>query len=350
MWGTQEMAFGTVKEAKRYAGRMVVTVLAGLAIVGVAPVAEADFRIFLRNGREIKVSEYEEQGDHIIYKKYQGKISIPKAQVEKIKDLSKPEGQQEVARCPDHADGMGTLRDFLPPAGSIATYTGTTVYRERSPEGFMDSLRRLLGQDTKTTKDTTSTFQETVSYDWTSEEDGEYYIATHEHRERLSQKGSEALHVITAATNHEVTCDQLARRSMRVEESGPGKQRDAVTSYDSPQVRLLWPLTERRSLQQTTKENFQPEGGTPRTTERICTIIFKGDETIHTLAGDFRAWRIEKGCRMPRSYQTTWWAKEKGIVKWKADSWQPDLHIPSKSVSGKLVDFKQPDPADMPSR
>ena len=346
------MASQTVKKANRYAGMKVVTVLAGLAIVGVAPVAEADFLILLRNGREIKVSDYEEQGDHIVYKKYQGKISIPTAQVETIKDLSKPEGQQEVARCADEANGMGSLRDFLPPAGSIATYKGTTVRRERSSEGFMDSLRRLVGQETQ---ETTSTFEETVSYNWRSERDGEYYIATNEHRERLLLSGSEALQLTKRADNYEVTCDQLARRTMRVEESGPRRQRDAVTSYDPPQVRLLWPLTERRSTQQTTKENVQPQGGTPRTTERTCTILFKGDETIHTPAGDFRAWRIEKGCRMPRSYKTTWWAKGIGVVKWQTNSWQPgsrqaDPQTPSKSVSGALVDFKQPNPAHTPSR
>ena len=341
------MASQTVKEAKRYAGMKVAAVLAGLAIVGVAPVAEADFLIILRNGREIKVPSYEEQGDKIVYQRYHGEISIPKAQVDTIKDLDTVEKQppaQEVARCADEANGMGSLRDFLPAAGSIATYKGTTVYREHSSEGFMDSLRRLLG------KETTSTFEGTISHDWRSEKGGEYYIATYKEREKGLLRGSEALQLIERADNYEVTCHQLSLRSIREKASGPRRQSDSVSSYDPPQVRLLWPPTKRRSVKQTYRENFQPKEGTPRTTERSCTIIFKGEETIHTPAGDFRAWRVEEGCRMPRSYRTTWLAKGRGVVKWQADSWQPDSHTPSKSVSGELVDFKQLDPADIPSR
>lgn len=365
------MEFETVKEAKRYAGMKVVTVLAGLAIVGVAPVAEADFLIIFRSGKEIQVNRYEEQGDQIIYKRYGGKITIPKAHVATIKDLSKvdkqppdrpstarepkvappepraaartspaePQGSaQEVARCADEANGRGSLRDFLPAAGSIATYKGTVVRRERSPEGFMDYLYdRLLG------KETTSTFEGTVSHDWRSGKGGEYYITTFEEREKVLLKGSEALQLTERATEYEVTCNQLARRSYRGKTSGPRGQSESVSSYDPPEIRLLWPLT-KGSMEQSYRRNSQPKGGTPRTAGIGCTIIFKGEETIHTPAGDFRAWRVEKGCSIGL-YRTTWWAKGIGVVKWQAN-----LHTPSMSQSGELVDFKQPDPAHTPSR
>lgn len=364
------MEFETVKEAKRFAGMKVVTVLAGLVIVGLAPVAEADFLIILRSGKEIKVSRYEEQGDQIVYKRYGGKITIPKAHVATIKDLSRvdtqppdrpstarepkvappepraaartspaePQGSaQEVARCADEANGIGSLRDFLPAAGSIATYKGTTVRREHSSEGFTGYLRRLLG------KETTSTFEFTTSHDWRSGKGGEYYITTYEGREKVLLRGSEALQLTERADEYEVTCNQLARRSRRLKTSGPRGQRDYVSSYDPPEVRLLWPLR-KGSMEQAYRENIEPKGGTPQTTVWGCTIIFKGEETIHTPAGDFRAWRVEKGCA-PGLYVTTWLAKGIGAVKW-----QVDVHTPSISHSAELVDFKQPNASHIPSR
>ena len=72
----------------------VCTVLATLAILGVAGVAEADYLIILRSGKEITVRRYEEQGDQIVYKRYGGKISIPKAHIASIKDLDT--GQERV--------------------------------------------------------------------------------------------------------------------------------------------------------------------------------------------------------------------------------------------------------------
>ncbi len=54
---------------KQYAGLKVCAVLAALAIVGVGGVAEADFLIFLRNGNDIKVSEYKEVGNQIVSKR-----------------------------------------------------------------------------------------------------------------------------------------------------------------------------------------------------------------------------------------------------------------------------------------
>ncbi len=79
---------------KQYAGLKVCAVLTALAILGFANVAEADYLIFLRNGKEIKVRRYEEQGDQIVYKRYGGKISISKTRVEAIKDLNT--GQKRV--------------------------------------------------------------------------------------------------------------------------------------------------------------------------------------------------------------------------------------------------------------
>ncbi len=72
---------------KQYAGLKVCAVLAALAIVGVGGVAEADFLIFLRNGNDIKVSEYKEVGNQIVYKRYGGKITVPKTGVKAIKNL-----------------------------------------------------------------------------------------------------------------------------------------------------------------------------------------------------------------------------------------------------------------------
>jgi hypothetical protein len=73
---------------KQYAGLKVCAVLAALAIVGVGGVAEADFLIFLRNGNDIKVSEYKEVGNQIVYKRYGGKITILKTRVAEIKNLN----------------------------------------------------------------------------------------------------------------------------------------------------------------------------------------------------------------------------------------------------------------------
>ncbi len=72
---------------KRYVGVKVCAVLAALAILGVMGVAEADFVIILRNGSEIKVSKYEEVGDQIVYKRFGGKITVPKTRVAAIRNL-----------------------------------------------------------------------------------------------------------------------------------------------------------------------------------------------------------------------------------------------------------------------
>ncbi len=72
---------------KRYAKLRGCAVLAAFAIVGVAGVAEADFLIILRNGKEFKVRQYEEVGDQIVFKRYGGKVSISKARVATIKEV-----------------------------------------------------------------------------------------------------------------------------------------------------------------------------------------------------------------------------------------------------------------------
>jgi tetratricopeptide (TPR) repeat protein len=85
--GVPERLIRKARVMKQYAGLKVCTVLAAFAIMGVAGVAEADFVIILRNGSDIKVSEYRDVGNHIVYERYGGKISISKTRVEAIKNL-----------------------------------------------------------------------------------------------------------------------------------------------------------------------------------------------------------------------------------------------------------------------
>ncbi|MFQ5801554.1 MAG: hypothetical protein ACE5JQ_01495 [Candidatus Methylomirabilales bacterium] len=73
---------------KRYAGLRVCAVLVALAIVGVGGVAEADFLIVLLNEHEFTVDAYEVVGDKIVYKRFAGTVTIPKALVAEIVDLS----------------------------------------------------------------------------------------------------------------------------------------------------------------------------------------------------------------------------------------------------------------------
>lgn len=53
----------------RVAAVKVCTVLA-LAIIALPGVAEADYLIILRNGKEIKVGGYQEERDQIVYKRF----------------------------------------------------------------------------------------------------------------------------------------------------------------------------------------------------------------------------------------------------------------------------------------
>ncbi len=73
---------------KRYVRLRVCAVLAALAIPGVGGVAEADFLIILHTEHEFKVEAYEVVGDKIVYKRFAGKITIPKALVAEIIDLN----------------------------------------------------------------------------------------------------------------------------------------------------------------------------------------------------------------------------------------------------------------------
>jgi hypothetical protein len=66
----------------------VCAVLAALAIVGVAVRAEADFLVTFHNGHEFKVEAYEVVGDKIVYTRFTGKVTIPKALVAEIIDLN----------------------------------------------------------------------------------------------------------------------------------------------------------------------------------------------------------------------------------------------------------------------
>ncbi len=91
---------------KRYVGMKVYAVLAAWAILSVGGVAEADFLIFLRNGNEIKVSEYKEVGNQIVYKRFGGKMGIPKTRVATIKNLKS--GEKQVF------DRFGTAQDPKP--------------------------------------------------------------------------------------------------------------------------------------------------------------------------------------------------------------------------------------------
>ncbi len=58
-----------------------------LAILGIGGVAHADFLITLRSGTEIEVSRYQEEGNQIAYRRFGGKIAIPKKQVATIENL-----------------------------------------------------------------------------------------------------------------------------------------------------------------------------------------------------------------------------------------------------------------------
>jgi len=100
---------------KRYLGMRVCAALAAFAIVGVAEVAEADFLIILRNGSEIKVRQYEEVGDQIVYKRYGGKMGIPKTRVATIKNLKTGE-KQVFDRFGSAQDPKPTPRETRAPA------------------------------------------------------------------------------------------------------------------------------------------------------------------------------------------------------------------------------------------
>ena len=73
---------------KRIVGKSVYAVLAAFAIMGAVGVAEADFLVIFHDGHEFKVEVYEVVGDKIVYKRFTGKVTIPKALVAEIIDLN----------------------------------------------------------------------------------------------------------------------------------------------------------------------------------------------------------------------------------------------------------------------
>ncbi|MEE9539659.1 MAG: hypothetical protein V3W10_10020, partial [candidate division NC10 bacterium] len=72
---------------KRIVGKSVCAVLAAFAIMGVVGVAEADFLVVFHNGHEFEVEAYEVVGDKIVYTRFTGKVTIPKALVAEIINL-----------------------------------------------------------------------------------------------------------------------------------------------------------------------------------------------------------------------------------------------------------------------
>lgn len=73
---------------KRIVSKSIYVVLATFVIIGVVGVAEADFLVIFHNGHEFKVETYEVVGDKIVYKRFAGKVTIPKALVAEIIDLN----------------------------------------------------------------------------------------------------------------------------------------------------------------------------------------------------------------------------------------------------------------------
>jgi len=72
---------------KRYVAMSIGGAVVVLAILGIGGVAQADFLITLRSGKEIKVSRYQEEGNEIAYRRFGGKIAIPKKRVATIENL-----------------------------------------------------------------------------------------------------------------------------------------------------------------------------------------------------------------------------------------------------------------------
>jgi hypothetical protein len=79
---------GKAQVMKRIVGKSVCAVLVAFAIMGVVGVAEADFLVIFHNGHEFEVEAYEVVGDKIVYTRFTGKVTIPKALVAEIIDLN----------------------------------------------------------------------------------------------------------------------------------------------------------------------------------------------------------------------------------------------------------------------
>jgi hypothetical protein len=78
---------GKAQVMKRIVGKSVCAALAAFAIMGVVGVAEADFLVIFHNGHEFEVEAYEVVGDKIVYTRFTGKVTIPKALVAEIINL-----------------------------------------------------------------------------------------------------------------------------------------------------------------------------------------------------------------------------------------------------------------------
>lgn len=77
----------TTEVMKRYAVTKVRFVVTALAILGGAEWVEADYLVILRNGNEFQVKSYEVVEDKIVYKRFAGKVAIPKSIVAEIVNL-----------------------------------------------------------------------------------------------------------------------------------------------------------------------------------------------------------------------------------------------------------------------
>lgn len=78
---------------KRYVAMSMCGAMVVLAMLAVAGVAQADFLITLRSGKKIKVSRYQEEGNQIAYRRFGGKVAIPRSRVAGIENLKTGEKQ-----------------------------------------------------------------------------------------------------------------------------------------------------------------------------------------------------------------------------------------------------------------
>ncbi len=78
---------------KRCAAMSMCGAMVVLAMLAVAGVAQADFLITLRSGKKIKVSRYQEEGNQIAYRRFGGKVAIPRSRVAGIENLKTGEKQ-----------------------------------------------------------------------------------------------------------------------------------------------------------------------------------------------------------------------------------------------------------------
>jgi hypothetical protein len=133
---------------RQYAGLKVCAVLAALAIVGVAGVAEADFVIFLRNGNDIKVSEYRDVGNHIVYERYGGKITVPKTGVKAIKNLETGE-KRVFDRFGKAQEPKVAPRSTRPPAQEAPAKPHSSAQAPQQPPKHRTANRNDIPEDSQ---------------------------------------------------------------------------------------------------------------------------------------------------------------------------------------------------------